>query len=106
MIVVSDGDVIRNEFSRGRALALGYDKYSGTTFGNKDLIQNMIDYLCDDSRIMSVRSKEFKLRMLDPAVIESQSVTLQIINCVVPVAIILLFGIIKFYIRKRKFARI
>ncbi len=105
MVVVSDGDIIRNDFSKGRALALGFDKYTSTTFGNKDFMQNVIDFLCDDSGIMTVRSKEFKLRMLDPAVIESQSSTLQIVNCTIPVAAIMLFGIFKFYRRKRKYSR-
>ncbi len=105
MVVVSDGDILRNEFTRGRALALGYDKYSGSTFGNKDFMQNIVDYLCDDSGIMTVRSKEFKLRMLDPAVIESQYTTLQLVNCLVPVALVMLFGIFKFYRRKIKYTR-
>lgn len=104
MVVISDGDIIRNDFAQGRSLALGFDKYSGTTFGNKDFVQNIIDYLCDDSGIMTVRSKEFKLRMLDPAIVESKYTTLQLINCVVPVAAVMLFGVFKFYRRKRKYS--
>jgi len=62
MIVISDGDIIRNQVqqSSGRVYPLGYDRYTGQEFGNKDFILNAIDYLCDDSGLISVRSKELK----------------------------------------------
>ena len=104
MIVVSDGDMIRNDFSKGRAMALGYDKYSATSFGNKDLVQNMIDYLCDDNGLMSVRSKTYKLRLLDATALQTHYTYLQIINCVIPIILIMILGAIKFYLRKRKYA--
>jgi len=69
MIVVSDADVIRNEVRRrpdgAYVVPLGYDRYTKQTFGNKDLIVNMVKYLDDDIGLMNLRTRDFKLRMLD-----------------------------------------
>src|SRR6202007_1285433 len=67
MIVISDGDIIRNGVKRQarKIFPLGYDPYTGETYGNKNFILNCIDYLCDESGLIAVRSKELKLRLLD-----------------------------------------
>jgi ABC-2 type transport system permease protein len=104
MVVVSDGDIIRNDIAKGNPVPLGVDKYTGTTYGNKAFMQNVIDYLCDDSGLMVVRNKEFRLRLLDPTVMDENKLTLQVINTVVPVSLILIFGILKMYLRRRKYA--
>ena len=104
MVVIADGDMISNDFQQGRALACGYDRFSGTFFGNRSFIQNVIDYMVDEGGLMSVRSKEFKIRMLDPKVLESNAKYIKIINCVVPVLLVLIFGIFKSVTRKKKYA--
>lgn len=104
MVVISDGDIISNDFQKGKPLACGYDKYSGTFFGNRSFIQNIIDYFIDEGGLMSVRSKEFKLRMLDPQVGEENAKSIKLLNCILPLLLVILFGIIKSYIRKRKYA--
>lgn len=103
MIVVSDGDVIRNEFQKGNVMPLGFDKFTRTTFGNKSFIENCIDYLCDDSGLMVVRNKELKLRLIDPNILEQDNQGLRFLNAGLPVALILFFGLIKFYWRKKKY---
>jgi ABC-2 type transport system permease protein len=60
IVVISDGDVIRNDFQNGRPLACGYDKYTGTFFGNRTFIQNIVDYIAGESALMNIRAKEFK----------------------------------------------
>jgi ABC-2 type transport system permease protein len=104
MVVISDGDIIRNETQKGNPMPLGYDKYTKTTYGNKNFVQNIMDYLCDDSGLMAVRNKEYRLRMIDPAVLDDKSSPIKLLNTIVPVALILLFGLIKFYIRRKKYA--
>lgn len=106
MIVISDGEVIKNEIQRnkGQIYPLGYDVYTKETFGNKDFMLNCIDYLCDDSGLLSVRSKELKLRLLDKKKIKLERTKWQLINTSVPILIILVFGSIKFYIRKKKYS--
>lgn len=103
MVIISDGDIIRNETQKGNPMPLGYDKYTKTTYGNKNFIQNIIDYLCDDSGLMAVRNKEFRIRTIDPAILEDKTTPIKLINTIVPVAILLIFGLIKFYFRRRKY---
>lgn len=103
MVVVSDGDVIRNDISKGNPLPLGYDRYTRASYGNKAFVQNIVDYLCDDSGLMTVRNKEFRLRLLDPTLLEKNRTMLQVINTVLPVLLILTFGIVKLYLRRRKY---
>jgi ABC-2 type transport system permease protein len=104
MVVVADGDVITNDFQKGRALACGYDKYSGTFFGNRSFVENVMDYLADDSGLMSVRNKEFKIRLLDPQELEKNGQMLRILNCALPPLLVLLFAIAKFYTRRKKYS--
>ncbi|MEP7265510.1 MAG: gliding motility-associated ABC transporter substrate-binding protein GldG [Bacteroidota bacterium] len=104
MVIIADGDVITNDFQKGKPLACGYDKYSGTFFGNRSFVQNVMDYLADDSGLMSVRNKEFKLRLLDPQVLESNGQSIRIFNCIFPPFLVLLFALAKFYIRRKKYS--
>jgi ABC-2 type transport system permease protein len=105
MIVISDGDVIRNQFkkSTGEVYPLGFDRYTQETFGNKKLIQNCIDYLCDDSGIIEIRSKEITLRLLDKGKVKKERNFWVLINIGLPIALILIFGFINKWIRKRKY---
>ena len=104
MVVVGDGDLIRNDFQKGQPMALGYDKYTGVTYGNKTFLLNVIDYLCDDKNMMSIRNKEFRLRLIDPAVLESDPKPLRFINLMAPLVLVIVFGVVKFYVRKHRFA--
>ncbi|HNW98207.1 MAG TPA: gliding motility-associated ABC transporter substrate-binding protein GldG [Bacteroidales bacterium] len=109
MIVVSDGDIIKNQVQTygdvKYPLPLGYDKYTSETFGNKDFLLNCIDYMCDDSGLMEVRSRELKLRLLDKTKTSKQKLMIQITNIGFPIFLIILFGIIQSLIRKRKYRR-
>lgn len=108
MIVVSDADIIRNEV-RNRAdgiflSPLGYDRYTKQTYGNKELIMNMIHYLIDKDGIINLRSREIKLRLLDKSKILNQRLSWQIINTLVPLLLIILFGLIWTYLRRKKYS--
>ncbi|MFZ4414349.1 MAG: gliding motility-associated ABC transporter substrate-binding protein GldG [Bacteroidales bacterium] len=107
MIVVSDGDMIKNQFhySKGFPLPLGYDQYTRQMFGNKEFILNCMNFLCDDSGLITVRSRELKLRMLDKTKIENSKTQWQLINLVLPVVVIILFGMIITFLRKRRYTK-
>jgi len=107
MIVIADGDVVKNQFevSQGYPLPLGYDQWTRQTFGNKDFVMNAINYLCDDSGLITVRSRELKLRMLDSAKVTSNRLFWQLLNILLPVVLVLVFGLIKFRIRKICYAQ-
>ncbi len=107
MIVVSDGDVIRNQFKipEGYPLPLGYDQYTKETFGNKAFILNALNYLTDGPGLISIRSRELKLRLLDKTKINDNLLKWQLINLLIPVILVLLTGILLVWLRKRKYAR-
>lgn len=104
-IIISDGDVIRNSVDRsGQPLPLGYDMYTRKTYGNKNFILNCINWLCDDSGLMSARVRDIKLRMLNKKRTAAERLKWQVINTSLPVIFVVLLGIVLFFIRKRKYA--
>jgi ABC-2 type transport system permease protein len=107
MIVVGDGDIIKNQFhlTQGYSLPLGYDQYTRQTFGNKDFLLNAMNYLCDDSGLIAVRSRELTLRMLDTTKVESQRMFWQFVNVLLPLILILIFSFIKLNMRARRYSR-
>lgn len=110
MIIVSDGEVLSNLVKRDnrgliQRLPAGYDLYTKRIFGNREFIMNCMNYLCDDSGLMDVRSREIKIRILNFDKISESRTKWQLINILVPVIIVALFGFFVFYFRKRKFAR-
>jgi len=107
MIVVSDADIIRNQFHipDGYPLPLGYDQFTRETYGNKDFILNAMSYLVDGPGLISSRSKEMKLRLLDRTRVNNEKVFWQIINLVVPLLLVLILSVFMIWTRKRKYSR-
>ena len=107
MIVVADGDITRNQFHipKGYPLPLGFDQYTQITYGNKDFIENAVSYLVDGEGLIGIRSRELKIRLLDMNKINSNILLWQIVNVVLPSAIVVVFGFILAIIRKRKFTK-
>nr|MBC7613662.1 gliding motility-associated ABC transporter substrate-binding protein GldG [Pseudopedobacter sp.] len=106
MLVFSDGDIFKNQISDkdGSPFPLGYDRYTQQTYGNKTFLLNAIDYLTDDSGLIALRSKEIKLRLLDKGKLVAQKTTWQLINTLIPLIMLVLFGIFQHIYRKRKYA--
>lgn len=107
MIVVSDGDVVRNQLQipGKKPLPLGYDQFNGTTYGNKQLVLNALSYLTEGPELLSLRSRELKLRMLDKTKINNQLLKWQLINLVIPLLYLVVLTLIFVWFRKRKFGR-
>lgn len=107
MIVVADGDIIRNQFHipNGYPLPLGFDQFTRQTFGNKDFIMNAVSYLVDGPGLVGIRSRELKIRLLDMTRIQDSRTFWQIVNVAIPVLLVLAFGIVLAWLRKRKYAR-
>ena len=106
MIVISDGDVFKNQVAEdGSPFPLGYDHYTQQTFGNKNLLLNIADYMTDDSGLIALRTKEIQIRLLNHARVRDEKLFWQLINTIVPLCIVLIFAIFQHYMRKRKYAR-
>lgn len=106
MIVVSDGDVAKNgiNLQKQSYLPLGYNEFEQYQFANKDFIVNALEFLLDDNGVIEARGKEVKLRMLDIARARTEKIKWQVVNLVVPLVFLVIFGIIFNWIRKRRFA--
>ena len=105
MIVVSDGDIMRNHINPdGTYLPAGFDKYTSQQFGNKTFLLNALNYLCDDLSLTSIRSRALEIRLLDRKKAEAERTKWQVINVGIPILLIILFGFINAYLRKKRYA--
>lgn len=106
IIVCSDGDIPVNDFDQkiNAPLPLGFDRFSGNTFANRDFVLNTFDYLLDDNGVIAARNKVVTLRPLDKSALQNEREYWQVINLVIPLVILVLIGFLRNYIRKRKFA--
>ena len=106
MIVVSDGDLIRNSVSNnGDIYPLGYDRFIKYTYlGNKKFIMNSIHFLCDETGLTQLKAKEIKLRLLDKEKIKNNKTFIQLINILLPLLILLIFAFIFTKMKKKKYA--
>lgn len=105
MIVISDGDVFKNFVSTdGKPYPIEYDHYNHQTYGNKNLLLNMVDYLTGDTRLITLRTKELQIRLLNRARVRNEKLYWQLVNNILPPALVLIFAIFQHYVRKRKYA--
>lgn len=105
-VFVGDGDIIKNLYDahRGRISPMGFNKWEGITYaGNNEFIMNVIDYILDDYGLMESRTKNVKLRLLNQVKLQEEKLKWQIINVLSPIILIVLFGFIFTFFRKRKF---
>ena len=107
MIVVADGDIIRNQIDikRKMPLPLGFDQYTENTYANKEFIENCISYLVDGEGLIDIRSRELKIRLLDTTKIAQERTKWQLINTVIPIALIIALGFVLAFIRKKKYSK-
>ncbi len=107
MIIITDGDIIKNQLHipNGYPLPLGYDQFTGETFGNKEFILNALNYLVDQSGLIGIRSRELKLRLLDNSRINNQKLMIQIINVLLPVILVVITGLILNIMRRKKYTK-
>jgi ABC-2 type transport system permease protein len=123
MIVISDGDILKNQIGNdGSPYPLGYDHYTRQTYGNKNLLLNIADYMTDDSGLIALRTKEIKIRLLDRAKIRGEKVIFQydkfnirivinekiywqLANTILPLLLVLICAIFQHYLRRQKYAR-
>jgi gliding-associated putative ABC transporter substrate-binding component GldG len=108
MIVISDGDIPLNGVSQNNPLPMGVNPFTVESqyqyqFADKDFIQNCLSYLINNSGLTEAKGKDYTLRLLDPKKVNEQKTTWQMINIVLPVLLVLLFGFAYQFWRKRKY---
>ena len=106
MIIISDGNVIQNQLDKNnQPLELGYDKWTNNVYANKEFMMNCVNYLLDDNGLINIRSKEVDLPILDNEKVYANYTFSQIITVGVPILILLLFGALFTFLRKRKYSK-
>ncbi len=106
MIVISDGDLIRNQLDKNfQPVELGYDQRSGNLYDNKDFLMNCVNYLLDDTGLITIRSKDLNLPLLDKEKVYESYTTTQILTIGLPLLILGLFGVVFTFLRKKKYAK-
>lgn len=102
-VVIGSGSVLLNELQKGQALPMGYDRYSGMQFSNRDFVTNAVLWLTDSEGLIRLREKEVALRLLNDRRAHEQRLRVQLISTISPVAILALIGGIVYVWRKRKY---
>lgn len=103
MMVISDGDVIKNEVSRNKPQDLGFDRSSNQPVGNKELLLNAVNYMLQDNGLVELRGKQVAIAFLDPERIEPEKTKWQIVTVVLPLLILGVFALLFGFIRKRQY---
>jgi ABC-2 type transport system permease protein len=104
-IVIASGSIVINETQKGQILPMGYDRYSGMQFSNRDMIVNCLLWLTDAEGLISLRNKEVTLRLLNDKRAHDERLKVQLISSITPVAILALVGGVVMIIRKRKYQK-
>jgi ABC-2 type transport system permease protein len=107
-ILVADGNIIRNDTALNGDTSnfpLGFDRYTNQQFGNKEFIQNAVLYLTDDDGWMQLRNRTIKLRLLNKRITNEDRLFWQLTNMLIPIGLMIIFGIAYQVIRKRKYTR-
>lgn len=110
MIIISDGDIVLNGTSKGQPLPMGLNPYTIETqyqypFANRDFLQNCLDYLINNSGLSEAKSKDYTLRLLNTKKINDERTKWQLINILLPILLVFIFGFIYQFWRKRKYSR-
>lgn len=104
-VVIGSGSILLNELQKGQVLPMGYDRYSGMQFSNRDFAANAVLWLTDSEGLISLREKSVVLRLLNDKRAHDKRKMIQTISTILPVAILALIGGIVFVVRKRKYEK-
>ena len=104
MIVIADGDVIKNDIGRNGAQELGFDRWTGQLYGNKEFLLNAVNYLLNDDGLINIRTKNIEVAFLDHQKIVDQKLTWQLTNVALPLLLLGGFGFVFNYYRRKKYA--
>ncbi len=106
LVVIADGDIVRNEINpkNGQPQTLGFDPFTNYTFANRDLLLNLMTWLTEENGLIQTRSKQVMIRPLNREKINDEKMKWRLINLVLPVALICVYGILRALWRRKKYA--
>ncbi|MFA0962860.1 gliding motility-associated ABC transporter substrate-binding protein GldG [Roseivirga sp. BDSF3-8] len=106
ILVTSDGDLLASQLSprTRQRVPLGVDPYTQTDFANDDFLLNALAYMLDEDGLIAARNKRISIRPLDAPEVEESALKWQLFNLLTPVIIVVLFGVIRYFYRRNKYA--
>jgi gliding-associated putative ABC transporter substrate-binding component GldG len=109
MIVIADGDIVLNNALQGSPLPMGMNSYTVETqyqyqFANKEFVENCLEYLINNAGLIEARAKDYTLRLIDPKKSADEKTKWQLINLALPVSLVILFGTIYQWWRRKKYS--
>ena len=104
MIIISDGDIAKNQIVKNQPYDLSIDKWTGEQFGNKEFLLNSIDYLLDNTGLIHLRNKTLQINLLDKHRAYKERRYWQVLNVAPPLAVLLAFGLGFSFWRKKKYS--
>lgn len=104
MIVIADGDIVNYTYVNKKPLLNGIDQWTQQVYGNKEFLLNAVNYLLEDNGLINIRNKEIVLATLDKEKVNQDYTFIQVLTVGLPILILILFGVIFTFIRKRKYA--
>lgn len=114
MVVISDGDVLKNHLWRGVPMRLGEDKYSmrpdnanmqPRTYANQTFLMNTMDYLLGNEDFLALRNRKLEIPKLSESAVSMEKSNIQWKNLLIPSVLILLFGIAANVYRRKRFTK-
>jgi gliding-associated putative ABC transporter substrate-binding component gldG len=104
MIVVSDGDIIKNDFDSQHKmpLELGFDRWTSKYYDNKAFLQNATNYLLDDTEFLTLRNKKVQLAFLDKEKVAESARAWQIKVFLYPLLVLVIVMLLSGYFYRRK----
>ncbi|OOG69558.1 gliding motility-associated ABC transporter substrate-binding protein GldG [Algoriphagus sp. A40] len=107
VVVFGDGSVFQSQMSLqgNQPMALGEDPFAQTTYANKQLLQNLVQYLSDPEGIIAARTRTLQIRPLNKVKIVEQKAFWQGVNVVLPVVILSILGGVILFLRKLRYSQ-
>ena len=78
---------------------------TGQVYGNKEFLLNAVNYMLDDNGLINIRSKEIEVGFLDYQKVNAQKTKWQLINTLLPLVLLAVFGFLFSFYRKKKYSR-
>ena len=104
-IIIGTGSVLLNEIQKNQALPMGYDRYSGMQFSNRDFVTNAVLWLTDSEGLISLREKSVALRLLNDKRAHDERAKVQTVSVIAPIAILALIGGVVWIVRKKRYEK-
>ena len=108
IIIVSDGDFVRNDYSikNKKPLPMGQDAYTEQIYANEAFLYNVLDYMLDDYGLMLSRNKQVKIRPLNKTVLIQEGTYWRWLNTLGPLVVLFVLGLAIHIFRFKRFAKI